>query len=367
MIDELSLGLAPAVVEQLLEVVREINRRGVTVIVVEQSVNVALRVAQRAVFMEKGEVRFFGDTSELLRRPDILRAVYVRGTEGAPRATPSAGGAARAVRRAGELAHATDVLEVDQVSKRFGGILALATVSLTLRDGEVLGLIGPNGSGKTTLFDVISGYQAPDEGHVRMEGVDIGDMSPEQRASMKLIRRFQDARLFPSLTVHEALMVAFDQQHQARSAALALIQAPQSRRAERRVRQRADLIIEVLGLGAYRNKLVGELSTGLRRITDLACVLATEPRVLLLDEPSTGIASSEVEGLAPLLRRVRTETGCSILIIEHAMSLLSSVADRLIALDQGRVIAEGPPDDVLSDDRVVESYLGRTVQQKARR
>ena len=354
MIDELSLGLGPAVVDQLLEIVKEINRRGVTVIIVEQSVNVALRIAERAIFMEKGQVRFVGPTDDLRRRPDILRAVYVRGTAGAS----TIGLRSEQRRRAEAIEQAPPVLEVDEIVKRFGGVIAVDHVSFSLRENEVLGLIGPNGAGKTTLFDVISGYTPPDEGVVRLAGEDITRLAPEERAARKLIRRFQDARGFPALSVREVILVALDMQHQARNAALNIAQAPTSRRAERRLRITADRLLELLGLEAYRDKLVGELSTGLRRIADLACVLASSPRVLLLDEPSTGIAQAEAEGLAPLLNRVRTETGCSILIIEHSMSLIARVSDRLIALDAGAVLAEGAPEEVLGDERVARSYLG---------
>jgi branched-chain amino acid transport system ATP-binding protein len=172
------------------------------------------------------------------------------------------------------------------------------------------------------------------------------------------VRRFQDARLFPSLSVFETLLVALEQRLEVKSTLLNAIAAPQARRAERRLHTRADKLIELLELGAYRDKLVRELSTGLRRIVDLACVLGAEPKVLLLDEPSTGIAQAEAEGLAPLLRRVRYETGCSILIIEHDMSLISAVSDELLAFDLGRLLVRGTPSAVLEDERVIESYLG---------
>jgi ABC-type branched-subunit amino acid transport system ATPase component len=365
MIDELSLGLAPAVVGQLLEVVRRIHAQGTTIIVVEQSVNVALTIAKRAIFMEKGEVKFFGDTGQLLARPDILRAVYVKGT-GALTSAPVSALRSERERRALELGEARGVLEVEGLVKRYGGITAVDGVSFALREGEVLGIIGPNGSGKTTIFDLISGYQAPDAGVVRYQGVDITGLPPEERARRKLIRRFQDARLFPSLTVFETLLVALDQRLEVKSSVLSALALPQARRAEKRIRLRAERLIELLELGAYRDKFVKELSTGLRRIVDLACVLATEPQVLLLDEPSSGIAQAEAEGLAPLLRRVRFETGCSILIIEHDMPLISSVADELIALDQGRFVMRGRPGEVLEDERVVESYLG-TSEEAVRR
>jgi branched-chain amino acid transport system ATP-binding protein len=358
LIDELSLGLSPAVVGQLLEVVKAIHKRGVTIVVVEQSVNVALNLAQRAMFMEKGEVKFFGDTADLLQRPDILRAVYVKGT-----GALTSGGAASALRneraqRALDLGEARPILEVDNVVKRFGGIVAVDDVSFELRDGEVLGVIGPNGSGKTTMFDVMSGFLPADSGRVRLEGVDVTDLSPEAHARAGLVRRFQDARLFPSLTVMETLLVALEHRMEVKSTALAAIRAPQARRAERRIRAQADRLVELLSLDAYRDKFVKELSTGLRRIVDLACVLAAEPKVLLLDEPSSGIAQAEAEALGPLLRRVRFETGCSILIIEHDMPLISTVADELIALDQGRLVLRGTPEVVLNDERVIESYLG---------
>lgn len=359
MIDELSLGLSPAVVGELLEVVRRIHAQGVTIIVVEQSVNVALNLAQKAIFMEKGEVKFFGPTAELLSRPDILRAVYVKGTG----AALTEGTAARpGARGRSDSVTARPILEIQDVVKRYGGVSALGGVSFDVHEGAVLGLIGPNGSGKTTLFDVISGFQAPDAGRIVYDGVDISDQGPEVRARAGLVRRFQDARLFPSLTVFETLLVSLEQRMEVRSAFLSAVQMPQARRAERRVRTQAERLIELLDLGAYRDKFVKELSTGLRRIVDLACVLATHPKLLLLDEPSSGIAQAEAESLGPLLGRVRFETGCSILIIEHDMPLISSVADELIALDQGLVVTRGVPDAVLNDERVIESYLGGSEQ-----
>jgi len=359
MIDELSLGLSPAVVRQLLDVVREIHKRGVTIIVVEQSVNVALQIASRCVFMEKGEVRFFGKTADLLERPELLRSVYVKGTGLSGRtAISSAGFSSGASRKSADTGSTGPILEVEGITKTYGGVTAVDDVSFTVAEGESVGLIGPNGAGKTTIFDLVSGYQPIDRGRVVFSGIDVTNMSAEERATRGLVRRFQDARMFPSLSVTDNILMALDQRHGARNAFFNIVQAPNARRAERRLRSRADDLVAIVGLEAYADKLVGELSTGLRRIADLACVLAAEPKLLLLDEPSTGMAQPEAEAMAPLLRRVRYETGCSMLVIEHSMGLLVAISDRLVALDRGAVVTTGTSDEVLSDERVVSSYLG---------
>jgi branched-chain amino acid transport system ATP-binding protein len=307
-------------------------------------------------------VRFFGRTADLLARPDILRSVYVKGTGALMDGPP----ASERQRRDRELAATRDILEVENIVKSYGGIRAVDDVTFSLREGEVLGLIGPNGAGKTTIFDMISGFTPMDGGTVRLEGIDATNLSPEERANRGLLRRFQDARLFSSLTVYETLLVALEKRLEVKSSILNAAAMPQARRAERRLRIRADQLIELLELGSYRDKFVKELSTGLRRIVDLACVLAAQPKVLLLDEPSSGIAQAEAESLAPLLRRVRFESGCSILIIEHDMTLISSVSDELLALERGRTVVRGAPEVVLNDERVIESYLGTSEETIAR-
>jgi ABC-type branched-subunit amino acid transport system ATPase component/MFS family permease len=355
MIDELTLGLSPAAVAELTKQVRAINERGTTVVIVEQSVNVALAIAERAVFMEKGEVRFVGETADLLRRPDILRSVYVRGSGGA---------VPHRVRRPDEERVPQRLLDAKGITKRFGGVTAVDGVDIALDDNQIVGVIGPNGSGKTTLFDILSGYQTPDDGTVAFEGRDVTALPAHERAKLGLVRRFQDARLFPSLTVLDSLMVAFDQRLDSRSAVGAALGLPRARRSERQARQRAERLIEMLDIGAFRDKFIKELSTGLRRIVDLAWVLATEPKVLLLDEPSSGIAQAEVELFPPLLRRVRNETGCSILIVEHHIPLVAGIADELVCMALGRVIARGLPEDVLDDEQVARAFLGEEAKVK---
>jgi branched-chain amino acid transport system ATP-binding protein len=373
LIDELSLGLAPTVVGQLIDVVHRIHDTGLTIVVVEQSINVALRLAERAVFMEKGEFRFTGSTKELLDRPDILRSVFIAGASGGvPDAPPKKRTPARRRRTKDAVVEAVPervppgpdaprILQCEGVVKRFGGISAVNHVDLELREGEVLGLIGQNGAGKTTLFDCISGFLPVDEGRVRYRGEDVTELPPHARAARGLGRSFQEARLFPSLTTAECLAVARERHLLSKGMVAAALGQPVSRDSEDDVASKVDLLIDLMGLGAFREKLTGELSTGTRRIVELAGLLASDPSVIVLDEPSGGVAQKESEALGPLLRRVQAVTGASILVIEHDMPLLAGLCDRMVALELGSVIAEGTPAEVLDHPRVVESYLGTDV------
>ncbi|MEY2454254.1 MAG: hypothetical protein QOD92_3828 [Acidimicrobiaceae bacterium] len=351
-IDELSLGLAPTIVEQLLDIVRQIHQTGCTIILVEQSVNVALTIANRAYFMEKGEVRFSGPTQDLLERGDILRSVFLEG------ASSAKGNAAVADAPAKNLDEAPVVLEVNGLTKRFGGITAVDDVTFQLRQGEILGLIGPNGAGKTTIFDIISGLLPIDGGRMSFQGVDITSLGPDKRAALGLGRSFQDARIFPTLTVAENIAIGLERHLNERDHLAALLNLPAVQQQEEDVAFTVEDLIELMSLGAFRDKFVGELSTGSRRIVDLAMAIAHDPTVLLLDEPSSGIAQRETEALGPLLKRIQHEAGCALLIIEHDMPLIRSISDQIIALDLGAAVTQGTPDEVLTNPHVVSSYLG---------
>jgi len=256
--------------------------------------------------------------------------------------------------------HADVRVRVLGVSKHFGGIAALDDVSFDVYAGEVLGFLGPNGAGKTTLFDVMSGFQVPSAGDIELEGISIGKFGPDARARLGLGRSFQDGRLFPALTVAETIAVALERSIDVRDPLAAALHLPSVVDSEAKVTERVEELIEMLKLGAFRDKYIRELSTGSRRVVDLACVLAHGPRVLLLDEPSSGIAQREAEALGPLLLRIRAMTGASLLIIEHDIPLLTSIADRMIALDLGQVVTIGAPADVVRNPDVVASYLGES-------
>ncbi len=253
----------------------------------------------------------------------------------------------------------TPLLETRQVGKRFGGIAALEGVDLQVEAGEIVGLLGPNGAGKSTLFNVIGGFLKPDAGQVLLDGEDVGHLLPYERVAAGMGRTFQHVRLFRNLTVYENLVVA-QHRHLSGGSFSAMLRLPSWRRDERVARERVEAMLDVVNLRPWRDAYPTQLSYGTLRFLELASVLSLEPRILLLDEPASGIAQKEVEALGPLLTRVRDEQGCALLLIEHDMRLLLSVSERVIALDFGRVIAEGTPDEVVSNDRVLESYLGRT-------
>ena len=257
-----------------------------------------------------------------------------------------------------EPATGPSALQVRGMGISFGGVRALDGVDLDIAPGEIVGVIGPNGAGKTTLFDCISGL-SQGEGTVHLAGVDITSMPAHARAHAGLGRSFQDARLFTSMTVLDTLRVAGERNTRRPASVVGtLLGLGSGPKEEQQATERALQVIEQFGLTAYRDRLIGELSTGTRRVVDLAGLLVQRPSVILLDEPSSGIAQREAEALGPLLVQVRDELGCALLVIEHDMPLLLGLVERLYALETGRVITSGPPAQVVADPRVVRSYLG---------
>ena len=253
------------------------------------------------------------------------------------------------------------LLTVDGVEVRYGGVRALDGVSLQVGPGEVVGLIGPNGAGKTTLFECIAGFNAPQAGRIAFAGADVTRERPDQRAVRGLVRSFQDARLFESLTVFQTVLAAQEKASPTRLLP-SLLSLPRTRSVERAREVAAADLIDAMGLTGYGDALISELSTGTRRITELACVLALRPTLLLLDEPSSGIAQREVEALGRVLRSIQATTGCTMLIIEHDMPLIMDLADRIVALESGRLLAEGTPAQIRRHPEVIRSYLGSTAE-----
>jgi ABC-type branched-subunit amino acid transport system ATPase component len=255
-------------------------------------------------------------------------------------------------------------LAVADVRVRFGGVAAVDGVSLRLASGEVLGLIGTNGAGKSTLMDAIGGF-VPATGDVRLAGHTLTGRSPAARARCGLGRTFQAATLFPELTVRETVAVALEARGRTGLLATALC-LPHAGRRERAKRAEAAELIDFLGLGRYADVHTSTLSTGTRRIVELAGLLALDARVLCLDEPTAGVAQREAEAFGPLILEIRRHLGASMLVIEHDMPLIMGISDRVTCLEAGRVIAEGRPEVVRHDPAVIASYLGTDDRAIAR-
>ncbi|HVW31504.1 MAG TPA: ATP-binding cassette domain-containing protein [Acidimicrobiia bacterium] len=254
------------------------------------------------------------------------------------------------------------VLDVAKVSVAFGAVKALDGVSLQVRDGEFVGLIGPNGAGKTTFFNVVSGFVRPSEGRIRLGGRRIDTLSPADRSRRGIARTFQNIGLDKAATVADNLRVARDggplTEELRRSFG-------RSGRAAQQLHERAEMLLDRLGLTATLPERVDTLSVGTAKLVELVAVLLRRPRLLLLDEPASGIGATERTKLGRLLRDLHRDEGLSVLMIEHDMALAMSTVDYLYVLDFGTLLSEGRPDEVRRDPRVIEAYLGRATSEAA--
>ena len=272
--------------------------------------------------------------------PEATRAPVVVARRGPEEAAPIAG----------------PVLATTDLSVHFGGISAVRSASIHVDGGEIVGLIGANGAGKSTLMNAIGGFVNA-TGSVDLLGDEVADRSPGYRASLGLGRTFQAATLFPELTVNETLLVALEAKSRAGMAATALA-LPSARRHNRAALSEVGELVDFLGLTHYRDHYISDLSTGTRRVVELAGLLALEAKVLCLDEPTAGLAQRETEAFGPLIRTIQEELAASVLLVEHDMPLIMGISDRVYCLETGEVIAEGPPATVRDDPKVVASYLG---------
>jgi ABC-type branched-subunit amino acid transport system ATPase component/ABC-type branched-subunit amino acid transport system permease subunit len=249
------------------------------------------------------------------------------------------------------------LLEVTGLRKSFGGVHAVRGVSMSVMAGETVGLIGPNGAGKTTTFELVGGFTKADAGRVVFEGQDISSFGPEARGRLGLIRSFQDAALFPTLTVQETVRLSLERDQPTPFFASILGFSGREKDKQKLTRE----LIGFMGLDSYRTSQVQQLSTGTRRIVEIACLVGLQPTLLLLDEPSSGIAQRETEALGQLLDTIKAQLQLTLLIIEHDIPLVMGLSDRIIAMADGQVIASGTPDIVRNDPAVVEAYLGGSM------
>ena len=251
------------------------------------------------------------------------------------------------------------LLSADELVKEFGGLRAVDGLSVSIDTGELVGVIGPNGAGKSTLFNCISGVITPDEGVVTYDGTEVTGDPPEKLARRGLVRTFQSTRELETMTVRDNVRLAAPDQPGEQTLS-ALLRTDSMQSAERAVRTRTDELLETFELDHLADEYSGNLSGGQRKLLELARALMLDPDLLMLDEPFAGVNPTLTDEIAERIRELN-EDGMTVIIIEHELETLPELVDRLIVLQQGRILVDGQPDDVLSDDRVIEAYLGGEV------
>jgi branched-chain amino acid transport system ATP-binding protein len=344
--DELSMGISPVLSERLFDSLRRINaERGTSMLIVEQNAASALELAGRAYVLETGRLQHAG-TSDELRGSEAVSHLYL-----------GLGGEQAAARPAPQT-DAREILRADDISLRFGGNRALDGVTISVREGSVFGLIGPNGAGKTSLLNCICGVYRPQAGRITFDGRQLSGLRPDQIIQLGIGRTFQHVHLLPDSSVLDNVLLGVRDDGRPGLLWSLLYRGPTAAR-EAADREWVYQLLETCGLLDVHNREVRSLSWGQQKRIEIARALAGRPRLLLLDEPTSGMNPEEKDEVAELILRVQTEQRLTQVVIEHNVRFIRQLSEHVTVLDFGRVIASGTPEDVLSDPVVVEAYIGR--------
>lgn len=250
------------------------------------------------------------------------------------------------------------LLEIANITKTFGGLKAISDVTFSLEKGRIVSIIGPNGAGKTTFFNTLTGIYKPDGGTIKFNGKSLVGLRPDQIAARGIARTFQNIRLFPDMTVIENILVGMHV-HLKQSALQTLLRLPSFRKEEQEAEKKAARLMEYVGLKRVENELAKNLPYGAQRRLEIGRALAADPLLLLLDEPAAGMNPQETEDVTQLFRDIRSELGITILLIEHDMRVVMRISEDICVMDYGEKIAQGPPEEIRTNTRVIEAYLGR--------
>jgi ABC-type branched-subunit amino acid transport system ATPase component len=364
LLDEPFLGLAPPLVEQLQAFLRDLGG-GTTVVLAEQSAQAALAVADRAYVLADGTVAASGTATDLARRD--MGSLYLAGGE---RLRPEPGPTTAEpetpiVESAVPAPTGPPLLEVDGVTLRFGAVTALDGLTMGVAAAEIVAVIGPNGAGKTSVLNCVNQLYRPGAGSVRLDGVELVGRRPWDVARLGVARSFQRPALLARLDVVDNLLVG---RHRLMANGLLAnaFRLPRGRREEAAHRRRCEEIVDLLELGPYRDRPAGELPFGIQKVVELGRALAMEARLVLLDEPSAGMTAEETDHLARSILGLRADRGIAVLMVEHRVGLVGRLADRVVVLDSGRLVADGPTAGVLGDPDVARVYLGQRREPDAR-